>query len=121
VDALTAPTSNNGVTKQYTEGRNDQLIYLTAIKEKASQLEKPKTDQCKDGTKAFEAQLSSIVWWKEQYDAVGPDATPPGDARVINFCQAFFDAADLTTKLQQLKDGANKEEICDLDKIDTTG
>ncbi|CAO2653741.1 Nn.00g031520.m01.CDS01 [Neocucurbitaria sp. VM-36] len=119
---------HNTLPKQDAGGRNNNLIYLTAIKKDAKQIDG--TDGCKgkEGGKAqaFAAPVSGMKWWEEMTNTVpkwrekGAVAAPPEDAWSINFCEGFFEAQDLTTQLQKLKDGADKSEICNLENLDST-
>jgi len=113
-----------GISSQNADGRENYPIYLTALKNEAFEASDKKetpTDLCEGSTQAFVLKMSDTLWWKRMKDTVGTEASPPGDAWTVNFCEGFFKTADLTAKLQQLKDGASKTEICNLENLDNTG
>ncbi|KAF1834397.1 hypothetical protein BDW02DRAFT_621462 [Decorospora gaudefroyi] len=114
----------DGVTKQDAEGRDNMEIYLTAIKSEAYPVDAPTEDLClgKEGrlTQAFVIQAKSTLWWKKMVDTVGKEVSIPEDSWTINFCQGFFDTADMTAKLNELENGGNQQDVCNLANIDST-
>lgn len=70
-----------------------------------------------------------MQWWQDMKGAEAkwegpgavPVAPPPANAWVINLYVDFFKAKDLTVLLQSLKDGAPRQDVCNLDKLDSLG
>jgi hypothetical protein len=131
----------DGIAKQDADGRNNNLIYLTAIKTSATETaddpNNPGDPKERDGcngrekgsprAQAFVVRVSDMEWWHAaknadpKWTAAGTAAVPPENAWNINFCEDFFKAPELTTMLQALKDTTPKQDVCDLSKLDTTG
>ncbi|KAH7068315.1 hypothetical protein BKA63DRAFT_570423 [Paraphoma chrysanthemicola] len=131
----------NGITNKDAEGRNNNLIYLTAMKKNARQIkmkenawgvEPWKLDACNGHNEndppaqAFVAPINTMQWYVDmqaepaKWDTPGAAPPPPKDALVINFCNDFFAARDLTAQLQRLRDGEPNQNICNLAELDTT-
>jgi hypothetical protein len=118
----------SGIANQNADKRNNNLIYLTAMTEAYAKGERrtPNNNICK-GAQAFVIPIDHMQFYEDmqkmpaRFPTAGKGFIPPGNAYIINFCQAFFDAPDLTAKLYNLEHGGKKEDLCNLKNLDTTG